>query len=460
MIEHGSFATNVKHGLPNVAFGSTDRVLHFASYAFDASIAEVLFTLTTGGCVCVPRETERMGDLAGCINSLAVTTLMLTPSVARTLDPAQLPTVKTVTLMGEPMNQDDVLTWANRAQLVNAYGPSECTMASVEQLCVTNACEPTNIGTSRSAGVWVVDPEDPEVLLPLGAPGELLIEGPIVGRGYLDCPNQTSTSFIPAPAWLRALRSKGHGPRPREWSHVYRTGDIVKYSSSGDGSLVYLYRKDQQVKLHGQRLELTEVEFCLRQSSPDVRDAIVDLARPDNSTPLLVAFVQPRGGSELSTADTLGEIDDSFRDLVRTIRVSLLNELPSYMVPSRYVHLQRVPLTATGKLDRQKLRRAAQTYEALYTYDVTPGCRLSSSASALWEPASEAEVILQQCVAEVLGRRQQDIRLDVDFFQLGGDSLAAVRLIVRLRNKGFKGVQGPDLYRAPSLCEIAERIVD
>lgn len=460
VIEHGSFATNVKHGLPSVAFGPTDRVLHFASYAFDASIAEVLFTLSTGGCVCVPHERERMDDLAGCINSLAVTTLLLTPSVARTLDPARLPTVKRAILMGEPMNQDDLLTWENKAQLVNAYGPSECTMASVEQLCVTNGCEPTNIGTSRSAGLWVVDPEDPEVLVPLGAPGELLIEGPIVGRGYLDAPHQTSKSFIPAPAWLRALRCQHHGHRPGQLTRVYRTGDIVKYSSAGAGELLYLHRKDQQVKLHGQRLELAEVEFCLRRASPDVRDAIVDLARPANSTPLLVAFVRPHDGPKCTTGDMFGEVNDSFHDLVRTIRAALLKELPSYMVPSRYVHLQRVPLTVTGKLDRRKLCRAAETYEALHMCDLTPDCTLPSSASALRAPASEAEVILQQCVAQVLGRPQQDIPLDADFSQLGGDSLTAMRLLVLLRKRGFKAVGGPDLYSGRTLCQIAQRMVD
>lgn len=143
IIEHRNFVTSAIHGFPQI-LDQSSRVLQFASYAFDASIAEILFTLTSGGCVCILREEDRVVNTVEYINELAVTHVFQTPSMTRTLSPSHIPSVTTMILCGESMNQTDISIWAGRVHLVNRFGPSECSVVSMKQSHVRRDTNPSN----------------------------------------------------------------------------------------------------------------------------------------------------------------------------------------------------------------------------------------------------------------------------------------------------------------------------
>ena len=184
----------------------------------------------------------------------------MTPSVARVLDRAVLASLDVLGLGGEAVSAGDAALWSSLTAVKICYGPSECTVG-----CTSNAdvdAAHTNIGYGVGAATWVVSPDDHERLLPVGEVGELLIEGPVVGPGYLREPGKTAEVFVDSPGWLTRGWRGVAGRRGR----LYKTGDLVRYAP--DGSLCFEGRKDQQVKLRGQRVELGEVEFHLYRVRP------------------------------------------------------------------------------------------------------------------------------------------------------------------------------------------------
>lgn len=228
------------------------RVLQFATYTFDACIAEIFTTLTHGGCVCVPSESERMDDIVRFIDDFKVDWAFFTPSYVQLIRPENVPSLKTVVLGGEAMIQDNVDVWGSKVHLMNGYGPTETCI-----FCVTHAAsrqgpqssihKPETIGRAVSSLSWVVEASNHNRLVPIGCAGELLVQGPSLARGYLKEQSKTAEAFIESPEWLQDF---GYS-QPQM---LYKTGDLVRYNS--DGTITYLGRKDNQVKVNGQRLEL------------------------------------------------------------------------------------------------------------------------------------------------------------------------------------------------------------
>jgi non-ribosomal peptide synthetase component F len=167
------------------------RVLQFASMTFDVSIGETFTCLMSGGTLCIPSEEERMNDLAGAINRMNVKVVYLTPSVVSLLQPSQVPGIHTLALGGEAVREDNIAIWADHTNLVNIYGPAECSVWSTGLQNVPSSASPRNIGYGLGAHMWITNVDDPSKLCPVGAVGELLIEGPIVARGYLKDEDQT-----------------------------------------------------------------------------------------------------------------------------------------------------------------------------------------------------------------------------------------------------------------------------
>lgn len=228
------------------------RVLQFATYTFDACIAEIFTTLTHGGCVCVPSESERMDDIVGFIDEFNVDWAFFTPSFVQLIRPESVPSLKTVVLGGEAMTQENVDVWGSKALLMNGYGPTETCIFCVTHVASPQGSQlpvhkPETIGRAVSSISWVVEANNHNRLVPIGCAGELLVQGPSLARGYLKDPTKTAEVFIESPEWLQEF---GYS-QPQM---LYKTGDLVRYNS--DGTITYLGRKDNQVKVNGQRLEL------------------------------------------------------------------------------------------------------------------------------------------------------------------------------------------------------------
>ncbi|KAI1750356.1 hypothetical protein F4782DRAFT_548662 [Xylaria castorea] len=198
---------------------------------------------------------------------------------------------------------------------------------------------------------WVVDPKNHERLLPVGAIGELLLEGPSVAGGYIGEPEQTAAVFVDQPPWLKAFNDKP--------SRAYKTGDLVKYDP--DGILHFVARKDNQVKIRGQRLELGEVEFHIRAHYRRPIDVTVELAVPEHQfrEPFLVAFIYTAAKESPSSDEILAQPSSEFRSEAQATQDALSERLPVYMVPTLYLPLQRIPLSANDKINRHVLRQLA-----------------------------------------------------------------------------------------------------
>jgi amino acid adenylation domain-containing protein len=228
VITHRAFVSSSSAFAPAMSISDSSRVLQFASYTFDACLIEILSTLMMGGTICVPDQDSRMNDLAGTINKLNVNWATLTPSVARTMQPSQVPHLKTLVLVGEAMSQQDLLTWADRVQLGNGYGPTETSAIATVNI-MTPATKPNNLGRLVSARGWIVSRDNHDVLVPVGAVGELLLEGAAVGVGYLKNPEKTSQVFINHVKWKMGEEALDSGSVRR----FYKTGDLVKYNEDG-----------------------------------------------------------------------------------------------------------------------------------------------------------------------------------------------------------------------------------
>ncbi|KAH7086119.1 nonribosomal peptide synthetase 3 [Paraphoma chrysanthemicola] len=436
-LEHRAVSTSCICQGPALGITKNTRALQFSAYTFDACILEIVRTLVHGGCVCIPSESQRRNDLINTINTMKVTWALLTPTVARILDPQKIKSLKTLALGGEKVNALDCKIWSGRVQLVNAYGPTEC--------CVSCVANPAMKG---------LDQEPIGRLAPLGAVGELLIEGPNLARGYLNDAKKTEAAFIHDPPWL--LRgndsiggrrdSEGHSGRR---GRLYKTGDLVYYTA--DGSLVYVGRQDGQVKVRGQRIELDEIEYHLYQCMPNIKEIAVEVISPTGGEPMVAAFLQAH--PELlndATSDGGSGVHVVFPTRVED---DLSHQLPKHMVPGVYFALSDFPISTSGKIDRKRLRRIGESFSAQQLAKL----RTRGNNDPKRQPQTEQEKVLQQLWARVLNIDIASIGLDDSFFRLGGDSIAAMKLVREARNVDLI-ICVQDVFQAQRLGQLAKQL--
>ncbi|EMH5497955.1 amino acid adenylation domain-containing protein [Serratia nevei] len=401
------------------AFDADDRIAFAANPAFDASTMEVWAALLNGGALVViaPEVMMEAERLAAELQRHRITTLFLTTalfnqyvhSISGAL--AQLKYLISGGEKEDPGAYARLLQERGPVHLIHAYGPTEtttfATTARIER-AEGEARLPIGkpIGNTRA---YLLDARGRPV--PMGAVGELHIGGVGVALGYLNRPELTAQRFLSDPF------------NPVGGGRMYRTGDLARYLP--DGSLEYQGRCDQQIKLRGFRIEPGEIEVQLA-ASPWVREAVVQVCSTEHH-PRLVAWIVP-------TAD----VDRSA--LQGQLRAYLSERLPEYMVPSAYVWLDALPLTANGKLDRRALPEPERTAVGTREYAA---------------PQGETETTLARVWCELLEIGQ--IGRHDNFFELGGHSLLAVRLSSQLRQQGITlPVQA--IFNHPILAELAERI--
>lgn len=455
MVEHHSLCTTGTSMRFHSPMDNNMRMYQYASFAFDVSVLDLIVCFMAGGCLCIPSFEDRQNRLLESLNEFQANYVALTPTVTRTLQPERLTSLKTLKVSGEALTASDIQRWggAPGIQFINMYGPAECTINVTVQAPVTLASPPLAIGYSMSnSTAWVVDPNNHERLCPVGAVGELVIQGPVVARGYLNRPEQTAASFIAPPHWLSTFMSVSSDEK------LYKTGDLVQYAL--DGTFLYKGRKDSQVKLRGQRLELGEVEEHLRRVFPDASEVIAEVASLNQGkTKALAAFVcQKNWGNETSvppSSEALGEGSDllhpacdGFSRAVAEARVGLASSLPSYMEPTIYLPLLHIPQTRSGKTDRGQLRRMLSAG----LHEKWAGA--SQTTISRQAPSNEAESVLCQSVAEALGLKEEDVSMNDNFFRRGGDSVAAMMLVSMLRQKGFH-ITVANIFEQPRLDYLA-----
>ncbi|KAK6226332.1 non-ribosomal peptide synthetase [Colletotrichum tabaci] len=443
MVSHENFTSGAVPRGWAVGYRAHSRCFDFASYAFDVAIDCMLCTLAAGGCLCIPSDEDRMNDLSGAIRNSKCNMAHMTPSVARVLDPDVIPSLEVLGLGGEAVSAGDASTWSKTTSVIIAYGPSECTVGCTINSNVSSTS--TNIGKGCGGLTWIVDPDDHERLMPVGAVGELLIEGPVVGLGYLNDKAKTDEVFIEDPAWLLA----GGGPARGRHGRLYKTGDLVRYDPDGTGSIAFVGRKDQQVKLRGQRIELAEVEHHLRGKMPSGVKIVAEVIKPGGSEPTLVAFVVEQNPVVNPEAeDDVTIFSPEFSQAIAEIDISLGAEIPRYMVPSAYIPLRKMPSLVSGKIDRKRLRELGGSMSREQV------ARLRVAPTEKNEPETEMEKALQQVWTKVLGG-EASIGLHDSFFALGGDSLRAMKLVAAAREEGI-ALTVASIFNFPTLKDMAQ----
>ncbi|HKH48447.1 MAG TPA: amino acid adenylation domain-containing protein [Thermoanaerobaculia bacterium] len=373
------------------------------SIAFDISVFELFAPLSLGGTVILG---ENVLALHGLPAAREVTLVNTVPSaMAELLRQGPLPpSVRTVNLAGEPLPAELVrrIRGATGARVLNLYGPTEDTVYSTG--AEVDGDGPPPIGRplpgSRS---YVLDADLRPV--PLGLVGELWLAGAGLARGYLHRPDLTAERFLPDPLGEPGTR-------------LYRTGDRARLRP--DGQIELLGRVDHQVKVRGVRIELGEVEAALLRQ-PSVREAVADV-REINGTRVLVAWV---AGSEPTTG----------------LRAAVAATLPSAMVPSLWVELPALPRTPSGKVDRRSL----------------PAPELGGGGRARTAPRDAIEEALAEIWREALDL--ETVGVDDNFFDLGGHSLMAMRLLARIRHALGVELQVQELFERPTIALLARAVL-
>ncbi|WP_083744971.1 non-ribosomal peptide synthetase [Nocardia donostiensis] len=413
LLSHRGIANLVTAQRETLELDATASTLQVASPSFDASVFELLTAHGAGGRLVVsPPEVYGGTELERLLRAEHITHAVITPSALATMEPAGLDRLRILAVAGEAATPELIERWSPGRRMVNLYGPTEFSIWATGPAELTPG-EPVTIGGPiRGADTMVLDSWLRPV--PVGVPGELYLAGPALARGYFNRFGLTASRFVADP----------HG-QPGE--RMYRTGDMVRWVLGRDDTLEleYLGRSDFQVKIRGLRIELGEIDAVLARDEQVEYAVTIGRTGPAGTT-VLVSYVLPTAETRLDT--------DRLRERVAA-------ELPGYMVPGYIVVLDSIPLTPVGKLDRAAL----------------PVPDFSETHRPYLAPRTPVEEAVAAVFAEVLGAER--VGVDESFFERGGNSLSATKVVARVNSVLGSTIALRDLFDAPTVAQLSARVV-
>ncbi|HEX6288974.1 MAG TPA: amino acid adenylation domain-containing protein, partial [Herpetosiphonaceae bacterium] len=416
-----------------------DRVLQKTPYSFDVSVWEFFWPLLTGATLVVakPGGHQDSAYLVDLIARERITTLHFVPSMLQVFleerDLDRCTSLRRVICSGEalPLALQQRFFARLDAELHNLYGPTEAAVDVTYWACQPDrALHTVPIGKPvANTQIYILDVQMQPV--PVGVPGELHIGGVQLARGYNGRPDLTAERFIPDPFSRGVPCPEGTRPGTRPGARLYKTGDLARYRE--DGTIEFLGRIDQQVKLRGFRVELGEIEAVLLRH-PDVREAVV-LAREDTAgEKRLVAYVIEQRTTEQTENQEPGTLHAQ-------LRAFLADCLPDYMIPAAFVTLSAFPLTPNGKVDRKALPAPDRSALGLAPLEL-PRTPTEELIAAIWQ--------------QVLGVAH--VGVHDNFFSLGGHSLLATQILSRVRETFAVELTLAELFNTPMVAGMAEQI--
>ena len=389
MCTHGGLVNLVAAQNKIFDISHESRVLQFASLNFDASVSEIFTTLSAGATLILAEKDNLMPGhpLLSTLEKHRITHVTLPPSALAVMDPVPLPDLATLVTAGEPCSSKLFRKWGDGRRFINAYGPTEATVCASACICRHEDTEQLPMGTPiDNTSLYVLDKNLEPV--PLGVPGQLYIGGAGVARGYLNRPELTREKFIENPF----KDNTGY-------ERLYRTGDMVRFLT--DSTLMFMGRFDHQVKIRGFRIEPEEVEKVIARHPKISQVVVVPKTGPSSDRYLVAFFSSPK----VSTGDRLAA----------EIRQFARQSLPDYMIPSRFIPMDEMPYTPSGKLDRRLLE------------STDPQVRQPISAKSL--PVNEIQEKLMALFSKAMNGDSISLGSHDDFFESGMDSLTSVRFI-------------------------------
>lgn len=418
MVSHGAIGNRLNWMQERYGLGTDDRVMQKTPYGFDVSVWEFFWPLSQGACLVIaePGRHKESAYLVELIKSRGVTCLHFVPSMLQLFlqeDLTGCQSLKRIICSGEALSiqQCRRLQELPNASAHNLYGPTEAAVDVTHWDCSEWRDQYLSVPIGRpiaNTQIYILN----EVLepAPIGVPGELYIGGRNLANGYLNRPDLTASQFVPNP-FITAPDAR-----------LYKTGDLARFRR--DGNIEYIGRIDSQVKLRGLRIELGEIEFHLRRYF-GIGDAVVVVHGFAEHDERLVGYVVPE--------------DPELTVDAAAIRAYLAEKLPPYMVPAMLVTLDKLPLTANGKLDRKRLPEPA-----------------APSAAEPRPPASEIERELIDIFRSHL--TVDRIGIDDDFFALGGHSLLATRVVNSINAHYHLNTSVRMLFESPTVRSLARTL--
>ncbi len=408
MVEHRAIANTILAQIDAFRVETHNRGLQLASFSFDASISEVFIVLLSGARLLMAEESHRKDPalLTGLISSHAIDIATLSPSLLSKIEVGKLQGLKTLITAGESAHYQKAVDFLAYGTYYNAYGPTETSIcATICELGPPEALGANSIPIGKPiANTQVYILSQQQAIQPVGVAGEIYIGGDGLARGYLNQEGLTKEKFIANPF------------KPGE--RLYRTGDLGRRLP--DGNIAFIGRKDDQVKIRGHRIELAEIEQALLNHQ-HIEQAVV-LARENQS-----------GEKEL-VAYITSKADQNTNEL----RAYLAETLPAYMLPAHFVQLEAMPLTTSGKVDKQSLPDPE-------------GLGLASGVEYV-APRTAQERVLVSVWSDVLKR--EGIGIKDSFYNLGGDSIKSIQVVARLKQHGYR-LKVEHLLRTPVVEELA-----
>ena len=413
-VEHRSFSIQMKKMVRRIPMRPDETILGITTITFDPAAFEIFLPLLQGASLTLLGRHESRDPvfIVSAVTTLGACVLQATPTFWRALLQSGIPRTVRVMVGGEALSSDLVPQLLEFPEAINLYGPTETTVDSSFHRIVAEDAE-------RNAVVTIGRPLEGEQfyilgpdlkLLPPGASGELYIAGSGLARGYLNRPHLNQERFVACP-----FGEPG--------TLMYRTGDLARWRANGE--VDFLGRVDQQIKIRGIRVEPGEIETTLLRNIPVMKECAV-VAQSLRGHAQLVAYFTTYAGFPVPASSQLRENISRF--------------LPDAMVPHVFVHLEKMPLTFNGKVDRRAL----------------PGPELRSNPASFQPPETVEESIICAVFSELTGA--QLVSRDDDFFQLGGNSLAAVLCVYRLQRELQQQVTLRQLFDAPSPEALARLV--
>ena len=409
MVSHRSVVNLVCSQKDTFGTHDQDRVLQFSNVIFDASVEQTWVALLSGSAL-VLVDKEKILDsnnFNDYIETLGITHLDVTPSFLERLRPTFHNGLKRIVVGGEDFKVQTARRLYKDYKVYNAYGPTEATITSIEYL-IEGLKEGSRIPIGKPVNnTWVYIMDKNRGLLPKGIAGELYIGGEGLSKGYVNDEALTKEKFLDDPF--------------RPGQKVYKTGDLARWLP--DGNIEFMGRIDDQVKIRGFRIELGEIEHQLAEYE-EIKEAVVQVMEVEGGGKYLVAYYISK--EVLNTT---------------SIRDYLSDKLPDYMVPTYYVHLEKFPLNASGKVDKKAL--PALEFEVDEDY---------------MAPSNEIEEQLVSIWSEVLKLDKKVISINKSFFEIGGHSLNAVVLVNKIHKKFNVKFSLEEIFTKPTIEMISEYI--
>lgn len=421
MVEHKNLVGYLNAFFHEFDISEKDTVLQQASFSFDTFGEEIYPILLRGGKIVIINRTELLDIhfLADFLPKHGITVIDCSPLLLNELN--KLVRVKCVDLFisgGDVLKNQHISHLSTVGRVYNTYGPTESTICATYYRCPANVSDRKPLKSTISIGkpianyqVYILDKD--HLILPVGIPGEISIGGIGVSRGYLNNPLLTKEKYIPHPF-------AGN-------QRFYKTGDLAKWLP--DGNINFLGRIDHQVKIRGYRIEIGEIEMQMMRKD-NIKEAVVITQNksPDGSR---------ENNTEAAHEFLVAFFVSSKQQPVMELREYLMRELPAYMIPTHFVQIETLPVTAGGKVDRRKLAAMDDRHFYKEKY-MAPTNEIEKNLVVIWQ--------------QVLGCNP--VGINDNFFLIGGDSIKSIQITARMNQLGYK-IQMKDIFQNPTIEQLA-----